>query len=123
MKGSPYHSSVLSLSPLHRAMNVSMVYGGPTHIKLVCEWEPETKAAVFGVVPDQHPMPHESVAELRQYYEQPLQTSLTDSLNIYTREETVSCCCGTHTHVCTHHVCRSFPRRLPLFTLSASAIL
>jgi hypothetical protein len=99
-------------------MNVSMVYGGPTHIKLVCEWEPETKAAVFGVIPDQHPEPHESVTELRQYYEQPLQTSLTDSLNIYTREETVSCC-GVHTSL----VSSSFPRRLPLFTLSASVYL
>jgi hypothetical protein len=70
-----------------KAMNVSMVYGGPTHIKLVCEWEPETKAAVFGVIPDQHPEPHESVTELRQYYEQPLQTSLTDSLNLHQRRD------------------------------------
>ena len=79
---------------LHRAMNVSMVYGGPTHIKLVCEWEPQTKAEVFGVIPDQLHETHESVEELRQYYDQPLQTSLTDSLNIYTREETVSMCCA-----------------------------
>ena len=76
-----------------------MLYGGPAHIKLVCEWEPETKAHVFGVIPDQLPEPHDTVLELRQYYSQPLQTSLTDSLNIYTREETVRCPPFVHTYI------------------------
>jgi ubiquitin C-terminal hydrolase len=75
---------------IDKALNVSMLYGGPAHIKLVCEWEPETKAHVFGVIPDQVPEPHESVMELRRYYEQPLQTTLRDSLAIYTREETLN---------------------------------
>lgn len=69
---------------------MSILYGGPAHIKLICEWEPETKAHVFGVIPDQVPEYHDSVMELRRYYQQPLQTTLTDSLKIYTREETVS---------------------------------
>ena len=67
-----------------------MLYGGPAHIKLVCEWEPETRARVFGVIPDLATEHHESVAELRQYYDHPLQTTLQESLGIYTREETVS---------------------------------
>lgn len=65
------------------------MYGGPAHIKVVAEWDPETKASVFGVVPDQVPEPHESVTELRQRYQAPLETSLRDCLKIYTREETV----------------------------------
>ena len=67
-----------------------MVYGGPTHLKLIAEWEMETKANVFGVVPDVIPEPHESVNELRQLYQQPLQYSLQECLQIYTKEETVS---------------------------------
>lgn len=82
--------STLFLLNTHRALHVSILYGGPAHIKLICEWEPETKAHVFGVIPDPVPEPHDSVLELRRYYHQPLQTTLTDSLDIYTREETVS---------------------------------
>ena len=67
-----------------------MLYGGPAHLKLIAEWEMETKANVFGVVPDVIPEPHESVNELRQMYQQPLQCSLSDCLHIYTKEETVS---------------------------------
>ena len=73
-----------------RALHVSMLYGGPAHIKLVAEWEPETKASVFGVVPDQVPDPHSSVMELRQSYQQPMNVTLSDCLGIYTQEETVS---------------------------------
>ncbi len=73
-----------------RALHVGLLYGGPSHIKLVAEWEPETKAGVFGVVPDLTPQPHESVATLREMYQDPLETSLRDCLKIYTREETVS---------------------------------
>ena len=69
---------------------MSMLYGGPAHIKIVAEWEPETKASVFGVVPDEVPEPHESASELRQYYQQPLQATLEDCLRIYTKEERVS---------------------------------
>ena len=74
----------------HRALEVSMLYGGPTHLKLIAEWEMETKANVFGVVPEIIPDPHDSVMELRQLYQQPLQCSLSDCLHIYTKEETVS---------------------------------
>ena len=80
----------LSLSFLHRALEVSMLYGGPTHLKVIAEWEMETKANVFGVVPEIIPDPHDSVMELRQLYQQPLQCSLSDCLHIYTKEETVS---------------------------------
>ena len=67
-----------------------MLYGGPTHLKVIAEWEMETKANVFGVVPEIIPDPHDSVMELRQLYQQPLQCSLSDCLHIYTKEETVS---------------------------------
>ena len=99
------HTNTLTLthSHLRRAMHVSMLYGGPAHIKVVCEWEPETKAQVFGVIPDPVPEPHDSVTELRHYYYQPLQTNLTDCLNIYTREETVSLNHLHHLHT-VHHL-------------------
>ena len=67
-----------------------MLYGAPAHIKIVAEWEPETKASVFGIVPDEIPEPHESARELREYYCRPLEASLQDCLQIYTKEETVS---------------------------------
>jgi hypothetical protein len=73
-----------------RALHVSMLYGGPAHIKLVAEWDPEIKARVFGVVPDEVPRPHQSVIELQELYQQSLTASLTDCLKIYTKEETVS---------------------------------
>lgn len=68
-----------------------MLYGGPAHIKIVAEWEPETKAGVFGVVPTEIPPPHPSATELQKLYQQPLEASLQDCLRIYTREETVRC--------------------------------
>lgn len=74
---------------LDRALDVSMLYGGPAHVKLIAEWEPEVKARVFGVVEDEVPKPHESVLELRQFYLQPLSATLDDCLKIYTKEETV----------------------------------
>lgn len=67
-----------------------MLYGGPAHVKLVAEWEPEVKARVFGVVSDELPDPHHSVLELQRLYQQPLTASLDDCLQIYTKEETVS---------------------------------
>ena len=79
----------------HRAIHVSLIYGGPAHIKLVAEWEPDTKAGVFGSVPDLIPQPHDSVGELRELYQSPLETSLRDCLKIYTREETVGHWCKT----------------------------
>lgn len=86
-------SSLLSVDPpnlqLYRALHVSMLYGGPAHVKLVAEWEPEVKARVFGIVPDEIPEPHQSVVELQQVYHQPLTASLDDCLKIYTKEETV----------------------------------
>ena len=68
-----------------------MLYGGPAHIKLVAEWDPEVKARVFGVVADDVPEPHHSVVDLQQEYQHPLTASLDDCLKIYTKEETVSC--------------------------------
>lgn len=68
---------------------MSMLYGGPAHIKIVTEWEPEIKARVFGVVPDEVPEPHLSVMELQEIYRQPLTATLGDCLKIYTKEETV----------------------------------
>lgn len=67
-----------------------MLYGGPAHIKLVAEWEPEMKARIFGVVADEVPEPHNSVVELQRIYQQPLTASLDDCLKIYTKEETVN---------------------------------
>lgn len=58
-------------------------------MKLVAEWEPEIKARLFGVVPDELPAPHQSVLELQELYQQPLAASLSDCLKIYTKEETV----------------------------------
>ena len=69
---------------------MSMLYGGPAHIKVVAEWEPETKASVFGVVPEEVPEPDDSVTKLRELYQQPLQATLDDALRMYTREEIVS---------------------------------
>lgn len=67
-----------------------MFYGGPSHIKVVAEWDPEVKARVFGVVPDEVPEPHQSVMDLQQVYQKPLTASLDDCLRIYTEEETVT---------------------------------
>lgn len=78
------------VTTLHfRALHVSMLYGGPAHIKLVAEWDPEVKARVFGVVADEVPEPHQSVVELQRIYKQPLTATLDDCLKIYTKEETV----------------------------------
>ena len=85
-----------SLSPLPpflpplRSLSVSTLYGGPAHIKIVAEWEPETKAGIFGVVPDEVPEMHASAKELNDFYRQPLEASLQDCLQMYTREEIVS---------------------------------
>lgn len=81
---------VMNISLLtYRALHVSMLYGGPSHIKLVAEWDPEVKARIFGVVPDEVPEPHHSVVELQRIYQPALTATLDDCLKIYTKEETV----------------------------------
>ena len=87
---------------------MSMLYGGPAHIKIVAEWEPDAKQQLFGVMADEVPEPHRSVQELWQCYQQPLTASLHECLSIYTKEETVSqqvhtcdCMCNACDYMCS----------------------
>ena len=95
-----------------------MLYGGPTHLKVIAEREMETKANVFGVVPDIISDPHESVMELRHMCQQPLQCSLSDCLHIYTKEETVSVKNSRVELLCIYM--RSLPHSLGRFEYTVS---
>lgn len=99
-----------------KALHVSMLYGGPAHIKLVAEWDPEIKARVFGVVPDEVPEPHQSVMELQELYRQPLTATLNGCLKIYTKEETLN---REDSWFCAHCKCQQqdATKKITLWTL------
>lgn len=83
------------LSLFFSAMSVSQVHGNPAHIKVVAEWDPSRKAVLFGVIPDEPPEHHESVAQQQQERAKYIEASLEDCLKVYTLTEKVGKLAGT----------------------------
>ncbi|XP_064862548.1 ubiquitin carboxyl-terminal hydrolase 31-like [Oncorhynchus nerka] len=80
--------------------------GGPPHVKIVVEWDKETKDYLFGLNEEEYIPDAESVYLHREQHHQPQACTLAQCLQLYTKEEqvTLECthCVGTtrsHTHI------------------------
>ncbi|XP_066546365.1 ubiquitin carboxyl-terminal hydrolase 31 isoform X2 [Amia ocellicauda] len=61
--------------------------GGPPHIKIVVEWDKETKDYLFGHTEDEYIPDAESVRVQREQHHQPQACTLTQCFQLYTKEE------------------------------------
>ncbi|XP_036381713.1 ubiquitin carboxyl-terminal hydrolase 31-like isoform X1 [Megalops cyprinoides] len=61
--------------------------GGPPHVKIVVEWDKETKDYLFGHTEDEYIPDAESVRLQRELHHQPQTCSLAQCLQLYTKEE------------------------------------
>lgn len=71
------------------AISASLLHGSPAHIKVVAEWDLSRKAVLFGVIPDEPPEHHESIAQQQQERAKYVEASLDDCLKVYTKTEKV----------------------------------
>ncbi|CAG12220.1 unnamed protein product, partial [Tetraodon nigroviridis] len=61
--------------------------GGPPHVKIVVEWDKETKDYLFGHTEDEYIPDAESVYRHREQHHQPQACTLAQCLQLYTKEE------------------------------------
>ncbi|XP_067859144.1 ubiquitin carboxyl-terminal hydrolase 31 [Heptranchias perlo] len=61
--------------------------GGPQHIKIIVEWDRETKEYLFGSAEDEYVPDSESVRQQQQLHQQPQTYTLSQCFHLYTKEE------------------------------------
>ncbi|MGH0140519.1 UNVERIFIED_CONTAM: hypothetical protein FKN15_037253 [Acipenser sinensis] len=61
--------------------------GGPPHVKVVVEWDKETKDYLFGHTEDEYVPDSESVHQQREQHHQPQTCTLSQCFQLYTKEE------------------------------------
>ncbi|XP_010873207.2 ubiquitin carboxyl-terminal hydrolase 31 [Esox lucius] len=61
--------------------------GGPPHVKIVVEWDKETKDYLFGLTEEEYVPDAESVYLHREQHHQPQACTLAQCLQLYTKEE------------------------------------
>uniref|UniRef100_A0A3P8WZE7 ubiquitinyl hydrolase 1 n=1 Tax=Cynoglossus semilaevis TaxID=244447 RepID=A0A3P8WZE7_CYNSE len=61
--------------------------GGPPHVKIVVEWDKETKDYLFKRTDDEYIPDAESVRQVKEQHMQPQTCSLTQCFQLYTKEE------------------------------------
>ncbi|KPP72710.1 Ubiquitin carboxyl-terminal hydrolase 31-like, partial [Scleropages formosus] len=61
--------------------------GGPPHVKIVVEWDKETKDYLFGHTEDEYIPDAESVRLQREQHQQPQTCTLAQCFQLYTKEE------------------------------------
>ncbi|XP_038675595.1 ubiquitin carboxyl-terminal hydrolase 31 [Scyliorhinus canicula] len=61
--------------------------GGPQHIKIIVEWDRETKDYLFGSAEDEYVPDSESIRQQQQLHHQPQTYSLSQCFHLYTKEE------------------------------------
>uniref|UniRef100_UPI00398F2DB1 ubiquitin carboxyl-terminal hydrolase 31 n=1 Tax=Pristiophorus japonicus TaxID=55135 RepID=UPI00398F2DB1 len=61
--------------------------GGPQHIKIMVEWDRETKEYLFGSAEDEYVPDSESVRQQQQLHHQPQTYTLSQCFHLYTKEE------------------------------------
>ncbi|KAG9349858.1 hypothetical protein JZ751_026211 [Albula glossodonta] len=76
----------LTLSFLRRAYK-SCGPGGPPHVKIVVEWDKETKDYLFGHTEDEYIPDAESVRLQKEVHHQPQTCTLAQCFQLYTKEE------------------------------------
>nr|XP_046233988.1 ubiquitin carboxyl-terminal hydrolase 31-like [Scatophagus argus] len=61
--------------------------GGPPHVKIVVEWDKETKDYLFKRTEDEYIPDAESVRQVKEQHQQPQTCSLAQCFQLYTKEE------------------------------------
>ncbi|XP_059835694.1 ubiquitin carboxyl-terminal hydrolase 31 isoform X1 [Hypanus sabinus] len=61
--------------------------GGPQHIKVIVEWDKDTKEYLFGNAEDEYVPDSESVRQQQQLHQQPQTYTLSQCFHLYTKEE------------------------------------
>ncbi|XP_064414770.1 ubiquitin carboxyl-terminal hydrolase 31 [Latimeria chalumnae] len=61
--------------------------GGPPHVKIVVEWDKETKEYLFGNIEDEYIPDSESVRQQKELHNQPQTCTLSQCIQLYTKEE------------------------------------
>ncbi|XP_072124584.1 ubiquitin carboxyl-terminal hydrolase 31 isoform X2 [Mobula birostris] len=61
--------------------------GGPQHIKIIVEWDKDTKEYLFGNAEDEYVPDSESVRQQQQLHQQPQTYTLSQCFHLYTKEE------------------------------------
>ncbi|XP_078693001.1 ubiquitin carboxyl-terminal hydrolase 31-like [Branchiostoma floridae x Branchiostoma belcheri] len=74
--------------------------GGMEHVKLVLEWEQETKACLFGNTCEEKVEELDSVRQQRTMQQQPLNVTLSDCFRLHTKEEKLGPEDGWHCPFC-----------------------
>ncbi|KAM6957914.1 ubiquitin carboxyl-terminal hydrolase 31 [Aplochiton taeniatus] len=82
----PQHDLPLCHPTVERAYK-SCGQGGPPHVKIVVEWDKETKDYLFGHTEEEYIPDAESVYLHREQHHQPQACTLAQCLQLYTKEE------------------------------------
>ncbi|XP_075756058.1 ubiquitin carboxyl-terminal hydrolase 31 isoform X2 [Pelodiscus sinensis] len=82
----PQEERPLCHPTVERALK-SCGHGGTAHVKLVVEWDRETKDYLFVTVEDEYVPDSESVRQQRELHHQPQSCSLSQCFQLYTKEE------------------------------------
>jgi hypothetical protein len=90
--------------------------GGPTHIKVVVEWDHHLRSRLITDVPMDPPQEHESVALLKQSTIQPDEVRLEECFQLYTSEERLGSSDAWYCPNCRTHQ-QGTVKRLSLWTL------
>ncbi|XP_069762623.1 ubiquitin carboxyl-terminal hydrolase 31 [Narcine bancroftii] len=61
--------------------------GGPQHVKIIVEWDRDTKEYLFGSAEDEYVPDSESVRQQQQLHHQPQTYTLSQCFHLYTKEE------------------------------------
>ncbi|XP_043945754.1 ubiquitin carboxyl-terminal hydrolase 31 [Protopterus annectens] len=61
--------------------------GGPPHVKIIVEWDRETKEYLFGSIEEEYIPDSESVRQLKELHSQPQSCTLAQCFHLYTKEE------------------------------------
>ncbi|XP_070712483.1 ubiquitin carboxyl-terminal hydrolase 43a [Pempheris klunzingeri] len=83
---SPQDSRPLYQPAVDRALKLCGP-GGPSHVKLVIEWEPKTKECLFGSIQEEVVKDAESVRNQQQQHLQQHSCTLDECFQLYTKEE------------------------------------
>ncbi|XP_013414847.1 ubiquitin carboxyl-terminal hydrolase 31 [Lingula anatina] len=77
----------LYMPTVDRALTHHLPSAGPQHLKLVAEWEPETKASLITSSPGDSIQEHASVQQAKQAQNKTVVANLEQCFSLYTKEE------------------------------------
>nr|XP_006819196.1 PREDICTED: ubiquitin carboxyl-terminal hydrolase 31-like [Saccoglossus kowalevskii] len=87
---SPDEGRPLCSELVERMMTISSDEGGPTHVKILLEWEVDIRDCLSDVILNDTILEGESVKKVKEALDEPINGSLADCFKLYTQEEQLS---------------------------------